>query len=57
MTISEAIVSTTEIRVMEDTDNPNTSGYPTVKDYLTLESGDGFKFAHMDQTYLITQED
>lgn len=33
----------------------NSQGYPTVAKYLELEAADGFAFAYMDQTQIITQ--
>lgn len=33
----------------------NTTGYPTLEDYLEAEAGAGFKFKHLDQTYIITE--
>jgi len=33
----------------------NTTNYPTLKDYLEAESAAGFKFKHVDQTYVITE--
>lgn len=45
----------TEHRIQPDPAIPNSAGYPTVPDYLTLESGGGYNFVHMDQTYVITQ--
>lgn len=45
----------TEHRILPDVTNPNTAGYPTVPDYLTLENVGGYNLAHVDQTYVITQ--
>jgi hypothetical protein len=45
----------TEHRVQPDTTIPNTAGHPTLKDYLELEATSGFKFKHLDQTYIITE--
>lgn len=46
----------TEHRILPDTGNiPNSANYPTIPAYLILEAGSGYKFVHMDQTYVITQ--
>lgn len=45
----------TEFRVAVDADIANTAGNPTLKDYLEEEANDGFKFKHVDQTYIITE--
>ena len=45
----------TEFRVAPDSTIPNTTGYPTLQAYLTLEAAGGFKFKHVDQTYIITE--
>lgn len=45
----------TEFRILPDAAIPNSAGYPTIPAYLTLEAGSSYKFAHMDQTYVITQ--
>lgn len=31
------------------------TGYPTLKTYLEAEAAAGFKFKHVDQTYVITE--
>lgn len=46
---------TTEHRILPDAAIPNSANYPTIPAYLALEDGGGFKLAHMDQTYVITQ--
>lgn len=32
------------------------TSYPTVEEYLNLEAAAGYQFAHLDQTYIITQK-
>ncbi len=54
MTIGEAILSTSRIRVLPDPNLPNSTGYPTVAAYLALEENDGYELRHLDQTYVIT---
>jgi len=53
-TINEVIKCATEIRVMQDANLPNTSGYPTIADYLTAEVADGYSLLHMSQTIIVT---
>lgn len=50
-----AVAAGHEHRVIPDSDIPNSAGYPTIKDYLVAENAGGYKFAHMDQTFIITQ--
>lgn len=45
----------TEFRIVADPAIPSSSGSPDIPTYLGLEATAGYKFAHMDQTYLITQ--
>jgi hypothetical protein len=45
----------TEFRVVADAAIASSSGSPDIPTYLGLEATAGYKFAHMDQTYLITQ--
>lgn len=54
MTIEEALTASTEIRLIDDSDIPNTSGYPTLRGYLELEAADNFQLTHLDQSYVIT---
>lgn len=55
-TTTRAREFTTEHRVLPDTTNiPNSANYPTIPAYLQLEATGGFKFKHLDQTYVITE--
>jgi hypothetical protein len=45
----------TEFRILPDASIPNSAGYPTIKAYLEAENSGGFKFKHIDQTYVITE--
>lgn len=45
----------TEFRLNPDPTVPNTADYPTLKTYLEAEATDGFKFKHLDQTWVITE--
>ncbi len=40
--------------VLPDAALPNTAGYPTVEQYLTLEAAGGFFLRYMDQNKIIT---
>lgn len=55
-TCMQVAQSSSEIRVMPDDAIPNTTGYPTVKQYLELEDADSYELRHLDQTYVITYE-
>ncbi len=54
-TVSPQRSYSTEFRVIVDATIANTAGNPDIPTYLALEAGSGYKFAHMDQTYIITQ--
>lgn len=56
MTTKEVCNSSSEIRVLPDTDYASTVGYPTLKAYLTAEAGLGFKLYHLDQYTVITYD-
>ena len=45
----------TEHRIQPDGAIANSAGWPTVPVYLALENTAGFKFKHLDQTYVITE--
>lgn len=53
-TIGQVANSSSEPRVMEDSSIPNTSGNPSIKDYLELEAGNDYILKHIDQTYIVT---
>jgi hypothetical protein len=55
ISVSDVSHFSEELRVMQDPNISNSSGYPLISDYLNAEVADGFLFAHMDQTFLITQ--
>ena len=52
--IADMLATSSNILVIPDPTIPNTSNYPTLKDYLNAESADGYEFKHLDQTFLIT---
>lgn len=54
MTIKEAITASTEHRIIPNPSIPNTSGSPTIADYIVLEEAAGFGLAHIDQYFVIT---
>lgn len=43
-------------RVIEDANIPNTSGSPTVDDYLAAEAAGDFVLQHMDQGMIVTYQ-
>lgn len=43
-----------EFLVIPDSTIPNSTGYPTVKEYLEAEASDNFVLSHLDQTTIIT---
>ena len=54
--IAEMTMVDQEMRVVEDVAHaPNSSGNPSIKDYLVAEDGSGFSLAHMDNTIIVTQ--
>ena len=54
-TIGQMQLASMEMRVVEDSDIPSSSGNPSIKDYLVAEDGAGFSIAHMDNTIIVTQ--
>lgn len=54
-TIAQMTHSTSEMRVMQDTVNaPNSTGFPSITDYIKLEALDGYKVAIINQSWIIT---
>jgi hypothetical protein len=53
-TIGEVMRSNTEMRIMPDDSLPNTSGSPTIQEYINLESGSGYKVVQITNTAIIT---
>lgn len=45
----------TEMRIVPDSDYPNTLNSPTIKSYLKLEDTAGRKVAYMSNTLIVTQ--
>lgn len=56
-TIAQVANSSSEIRVIEDPLLVNTTGNPTIAQYLALEAVDTFKLQHLSQTMVITYKD
>jgi hypothetical protein len=52
--ISQLSYTRMETLVIPDSSVPNTTGYPTIKEYLEREATDGFKLNHLSQTMVIT---
>lgn len=57
-TIKEMLNSQLEMRVMPNPSIPNSSGYPTLQEYIALEEDDGFFLVEGNHvtTVIITQE-
>lgn len=53
-TIAAQLSGSHEHRVIEDSAIANTSGNPTVKTYLELESADDYVVHYMDQNTIVT---
>lgn len=54
-TIGQRIVCSTEMRVLENANNGNTIGSPTIQTYLERESADGFIAILVNQSYVVTE--
>lgn len=54
-TIKQRITANTEMRVLPNTNIPNSAAYPTIENYLIAEQAGGFKFKHIDQNIIITE--
>ena len=55
-TIGQMTNATMEMRVVPDTDAPNSADSPNIKDYLVAEDGSGFDLVHMDNTIIVTKQ-
>lgn len=53
-TIKAMTQASSELRILEDSDLPNTSGFPTIEDYLTLEAAGNFVIYYLGQNFIIT---
>lgn len=56
-TIHEIANSSIEMRIIEDSSIPTTSGNPTIKDYLEAEASENYKLQHMDNYIIVTYEE
>ena len=54
-TINQIMRADMEIRIIEDSNVPNSSNNPSIVDYLTAEDASGLKVVHMDNTMIVTQ--
>jgi len=43
-----------EFLVIPDANVPNSSGYPTMKNYIQLEANNNYVVSHIDQSIIIT---
>ena len=53
-TIQQLAATRQEALAIADSNLPNTTGYPTIKDYIQAESNDGFELQYMDSSFIIT---
>ena len=54
VTIKQQLTASMEHLIIEDASIPNSSGYPTVKQYLEDEAADDYVLSHIDQNKVIT---
>lgn len=54
--ISDVLNFDIQRRILENSSISNTSGSPTVDDYLTLEDADGLTLVHIDQHIIVTSD-
>lgn len=52
--IKEALTFETSHRVLPDALIPNSAGYPTIQQYLTLEATSGFQPVQVGQYFVVT---
>jgi hypothetical protein len=57
ITYKDAMHFTQDWRVLPNTNLPNTIGYPTIAEYLSLEATYLFKPVQVTQTFIITQKE
>ena len=56
ITIQQHLNSSHENRVVPDDLVPNSTAYPTIKEFLEAEASDDFKLQYMDQNKIITYQ-
>lgn len=54
VTIKQQLSSSMEHLVIEDAAIPNSTGNPTVAEYIKLEAADDYVLTHIDQTMILT---
>jgi len=52
--IKSVLTSSSQVRVLPTDDVPNSSGYPTIKEYILAEASDNYIVHHIDNTMIIT---
>lgn len=55
-TIHQMANATMEMRVVPDSDVPNSANNPNIKDYVIAEDASGFNVVHMDNTIIVTSD-
>jgi uncharacterized protein YmfQ (DUF2313 family) len=56
VTIGEACNLNTQERVTQNNNKPNTTGYPTLEEYLNREAADGYQVKIINQSYVVTEK-
>ena len=54
-TIAEVLQADTEMRIVPNSNVPNSMGHPTIEEYVNLESNDGFSVVSLTNTMIITE--
>jgi len=54
LTIGEALGASQQLRVVEDSQIPNTIGSPTIEDYIRLEDASGYTLLYLSNTMVVT---
>jgi len=54
LTIGEALGASQQLRVVEDSQIPNTVGSPTIEDYIRLEDASGYTLLYLSNTMVVT---
>jgi hypothetical protein len=50
------MTASSELRIIEDIAIPNTTGNPTIREYLELEAASSFTLKYIGQTFVVTEE-
>jgi len=56
MSLGDASVANTEMRIAPDIQVPNSAGSPKIKDYIIAEAAGGFHTRHISNTMIVTSD-